>query len=256
MKKSSSETTHPVLPSLAALAMGVVEKLAAKLGRLPNAQEVAEAKAKRAAKKARAEGPAAGENAAAALPPMPPSTIKLEILHSRIKAEEPTESKPEPKGELVVLDAVGAKANCLLTLTGNKPDKTIDDIRGKAANAFGVANGWQIYLGQNVSSAVFIGGADGGTASFIEEFEILMLDKVYKPKAFAVECLKGSEALRSSKPMQQPTGAVFRGTAEAASDAAAEVISEVHATRACHARAMPCTSQLCMPWNPCAGAER
>ena len=205
---------------LAALAMGLVDKLTAKYGRTPTEPEIAAAKAKKAAKKAAAE-----VAAAVAAPPAPPAKIKLEVLRAQIDVPKATERNPEPKGALVVVGGVGSKANCLVTLTGSVPDKTIFDIRQCAASAFGVANGWQIYLGKDEGSAVFIGGSDGGDKSFKDEFEILLMDKVYEPKAYAIECVKGSEALRSSRPMQQQSGAVVQASAETLRGAAESVVA-------------------------------
>jgi hypothetical protein len=204
--------------------MGLLAKLRAKFGREPSDDEIAAAKAERAAKKATAEAAAA---VAASPPTATPAKIKLEVLRSRIDVPAATESNPEPKGALVVSDGVGSTANCLLSLTGTVPDKTIADIRRVAAGAFGDANGWQIYLGAKASNAVFIGGEDGGVQSFNDEFEILMMDKVFKPKAFAVECRKGSEGRRSSRPMQQPTGVKVQASKEMLQDIVDEAVGGI-----------------------------
>ena len=232
---------HDQLFALAALAMGLIGKLTARYGRAPTADEIADARARRDAKKASALPPQAVPQPAAPAP----QRIKLEIVRSRLDVQPATESNPEPKGTLVELGGVGSKANLLVNLVSNVPDKTVADVRAVAANAFGAANGWQIYLGKNTIEVVFIGGADGGAKSFKEEFEILIMDGITTPKAFAVECLKGTEGVRSAQPMQQPMGAVVKASGEALAEAVDGVFeglskaAKIHSARAAGAHAVP-----------------
>ena len=137
-----------------------------------------------------------------------------------------------------------------MTVTNNVPDLTINDVRQFAGNAFGIANGWQIWLGSETDNAVFLGGADGGAFSFKSEFEMLMMDKVKEPKAFAIECLKGAEGVRLSQPMQQPSGAILHGDVETVANAVEEVLDTVASaakTQAARARgAFVCSTAVAL----------
>ena len=227
-KSSPSRSSWTLLLAHAALAMGLIEKLTTKLGHAPNAAEIAAAKARRAAKKAAAE---------AALPvaPATPARVKLQILRSRLDMALPSEMNPEPKGKIIVLGGDGSTTRCLVTVTNNVPDVAIDDVRRFAGNAFGFANGWQIWLGSKSDDAVFLGGADGGAQSFKAEFEMLMMDKVKEPKAFAIECIKGTEGVRSSRPMQLPSGAMLSGDAKTVAEAVDDVLEGMASSAKDHA---------------------
>jgi hypothetical protein len=208
-------------------------KFVAQFGHDPSEAELDSFKERRAEKRAARE---AVETKAADKPSevtLPKGKVLVIVQRARLALQESGKELQEKKTSLVQVTGASTARRCIVTVDRDgAPDKSIGDVRQLASDTFGAANGWQIFLGTDVLSATFIGGQDGGSAAFIEEFKILVMMQSKNVIAFAVECLKGHEAIATSKPMAPSLGMEIHASAADLHEVVDEVVQSASSASA------------------------